>query len=102
MAINWQFEWFTTDGSPFISLEEWVMTLSPDDSDRYIAADRRQKDHRRQKVNEGNLVVTGDSYIWKDEQAETVNKENDPIWLEYWDRWQIETTSSCRIIRKEI
>jgi hypothetical protein len=102
MAINWKFEWYTTDGSPFISIEDWIKTLSVNEQTEFYNADRRQKSHRQEKINEGNLIVSSDNYVWKDEQAETVNKENDPIWLTYWDRWQIETSSSCRIIREEI
>jgi hypothetical protein len=102
MSIEWQFEWFTTDGGPFISLQDWIKTLSAEEQIEFYDADRRQKSNRQEKINEGNLIVDGSNYIWKDEQAETVNKENDPIWSEYWVRWQIETTSSCRMIRKEI
>ena len=102
MAIRWKFEWFTTDGSPFISIDEWVATLSIEDQNRYRDANIRQKTYRQEKVNEGNLVVADDDYIWKDETAENINKENDPIWLEYWDRWQVETSSSCRMVKEEI
>ena len=102
MAIRWKFEWFTTDGSPFISIDEWVATLSIEDQNRYRDANIRQKTYRQEKVNEGNLVVADDDYIWKDETAENINKENDPIWLEYWDRWQVETSSSCRMVKEKI
>ena len=103
MTINWQFEWFTTDGSPFISLQDWIKTLSAEEQIEFYDADRRQKSNRQEKINDGSLTIDKEGrYVWKDEQAETVNKENDTIWLEYWDRWQIETTSSCRIIREKI
>jgi hypothetical protein len=102
MAIHWKWVWFTTDGSPFISIEDWVDTLSIEDQNRYRDANIRQKAYRQEKINEGNLVVADDGYIWKDETAEVINKVNDPIWLEYWDRWQIETSSRWRMVREEI
>ena len=42
------------------------------------------------------------SYVWKDGEAEQHAKPNDPVWLEYWERWQRETNSTCRTIRTEI
>ena len=103
MAVKWNFEWFTTDGSPFISLDDWVKTLSVEEQKEFYNANLRQKSYRQEKINEGNLIVNKDnSYIWKDEQTEIINKPNDEIWLNYWGRWQVETSSSCRIIKEEI
>ena len=39
---------------------------------------------------------------WENEEAEKINKETDPIWSDYFFRWQQETKSSVRLIRKEI
>jgi hypothetical protein len=102
MAIRWKFEYYTTDGSSFISLDEWIATLTQEEQEIYKAADLRQKQYRQEKINEGNLVVLEDSYVWKDSGAEKINKLLDPIWSEYFDRWQQETKSGVRMERQEI
>ena len=102
MAIKWEFENYTTDGSQFISLDQWVATLSEEEQEIYKKADKRQKSYRQEKVTEGKLEVVQDGYIWENEEAEKINKEIDPIWSDYFFRWQQETKSSVRLTRKEI
>jgi hypothetical protein len=102
MAIEWEFVQYTTDGSKFISLDQWAATLTEDEQEEFRQADKRQKEYRAIVVEQGNLVVENNSYIWRDELAEQISKPYDPTWLDYWNRWQVETTSTCRINRKEI
>ena len=99
MTIEHKFEWFTTDGGPFISLIDWVNTLSVEEQQIFYAAKQQHEEYRQQKVNDGSLVISEiGSYIWKDSEAALINKKNDLVWCAYWDRWQVETTSTCRMV----
>ena len=102
MPIKWEFEWYTTDGSNFITIDDWIKTLTSEEQEEYREANARHKSYRADAINSGNFDLVDGSYVWKDGEAEQHAKPNDPIWLEYWDRWQRETNSTCRLIRTEI
>jgi hypothetical protein len=79
------------EGTTPITFEAWIETLSKEEQDEFRLADIRQKEFRKMVVDQGNLVVTNDGYVWKDKDAEKVNKPHDPTWDLYWGRWITET-----------
>lgn len=102
MPIKWEFECSTTDGSPVVTLLEWVCSLSTEDKKKWSDARIRQEAIREEKINDGSLQVTEHGYIWKDEPAELVNKKNDPVWEEMFARYKSECNIILNIKREEM
>jgi len=67
-------------------LYDWITTLSKEEQDEFRLADIRQKEFRKLIIDQENLKLTNDGYVWKDK----VGKPSDPTWLIYWNRWRIE------------
>ena len=65
--------------------------MSKEEQDEFRLADIRQKEFRKQVVDQGNLQVTNGGYVWKDKDALNIGKPTDPTWQIYWQRWINET-----------
>jgi hypothetical protein len=86
-----KFTYTWPEGKEKIEFRDWLRTLSQEEQDEYWAG-RRNGDRLRQiAIDEGRLEVIADGYLWRDEEAKKIHKENDPVWLKYWLRWQDET-----------
>ena len=91
MPILAKFVYTWPDGTTPIMFHDWINTLSKEEKDEFRLSDVRQKEFRKQVVDQGNLKVTDDGYIWKDKDALNTGKPTDPIWQIYWARWIHET-----------
>ena len=91
MPILSKFIYTWPEGSTPIMFYNWIKTLSKEEQDEFRLADIRQKEFRKIVVDQGNLEITDDGYVWKDADAEKVNKPHDPTWQIYWARWINET-----------
>lgn len=91
MPILSKFVYNWPNGTTPIMFHDWVTTLSKDEQDEFQLANIRQLEFRKQVVDQGNLQVTNDGYVWKDKDALNTGKPTDPIWQIYWNRWLSET-----------
>lgn len=92
MPIRQHFLDRTLDGRPYVSFWQWANSLPESERRELQDANDRQLAFRREAIRSGNLVVdprTND-YIWRDETASEVKKQQDPIWVSYWQRWMRE------------
>ena len=102
MPILSKFVYTWPDGTVPIMFHDWVNTLTKEEQDEFRLADIRQKEFRKIVVEQGNLEVTNDGYVWKDKDALTTNKPTDPTWQMYWTQWINETGVQFSIEQKEI
>lgn len=91
MPILSKFVYIWPPGAAQIQFYPWIATLTQAEQDEFRQADIRQKEFRKQVVDQGNLQVTNDGYVWKDENSLNISKPTDPTWIIYWDRWINET-----------
>ena len=91
MPILSKFIYTWPDGTIPIMFHNWINTLSKEEQDEFRLADIRQKEFRKQVVDQGNLQVTNGGYVWKDKDALNIGKPTDPTWQIYWQRWINET-----------
>ena len=99
MSIIDEFKFITPPGKKFIRIDVWIKTLSVAEQEEFCQAKQRQVSYRQEKINEGNLIVSNDRYIWKDQEAATINKTNDKIWQYYFERYLAETGIKFEIIK---
>ena len=102
MPILSKFIYTWPAGKSPIWIEQWVRTLPQSEQDEFRSADIRQKEFRKIVIDQGNLQVTNDGYVWKDKDALDVNKPTDPVWQIYWNRWLNETGVEFTIEQIEI
>jgi len=102
MSVLQKFIYIWPEGATPISFPNWILALTQSEQDEFRLADIRQKEFRKQVVDQGNLQVTDDGYIWKDKDALTTNKPTDPTWQIYWQRWIDETGVQFTIEQMEI
>jgi hypothetical protein len=91
MPILSKFIYTWPDGRTPIDLYQWLTTLPAEEQEEFRLADIRQKEFRKQVVDQGNMQITNDGYVWKDKNSLNIGKPTDPIWAIYWDRWINET-----------
>ena len=91
MPILSKFVYTWPDGTNPILFHDWINTLSKEEQDEFRLSDVRQKEFRKQVVDQGNMQITDDGYIWKDKDALNTGKPTDPTWQIYWTRWIHET-----------
>ena len=91
MSVVHQFKYITPPGKEFILLGVWIKTLSVAEQEEFYQAKQRQESYRQEKINEGNLKIDSGRYVWKDQEAATVNKPTDRIWQYYFERYLAET-----------
>ena len=79
---------------------QWLNQLPADEQARYKEAEKRQHDFRQQVIDSGKMSVDHDTYTWSDAEAAKQNKPNDPVWLEFWNRYLEETQTifNCEYI----
>ena len=91
MPILSKFIYTWPAGTTPIMFHVWINTLSKEEQDEFRLADVRQKEFRKLVVDQGNLQVTNDGYVWKNKDALDTGKPTDPTWQRYWQRWINET-----------
>jgi hypothetical protein len=96
MAKMQKFIWNYPSGTPS-TLDDWVLnTLPEEDQIRFNLARKAMDEGIQRAIDEGRLVaINEEGYIWKDDEALEINKYEDPIWKEYYDRWLSETGITC-------
>ena len=102
MPILSKFIYTWPDGTIPIMFVDWVNTMSKEEQDEFQLADIRQKEFRKIVVDQGNLTVTNDGYVWKDKDTLNTGKPTDPTWQIYWTRWINETGVQFTIEQIEI
>ena len=85
-------------GTTPVMIHDWITTLSKEEQDEFRLADIRQKEFRQLIIDQENLKLTNDGYVWKDK----VGKPNDPTWLIYWNRWRIDVGVQFTVDHTEI
>jgi hypothetical protein len=91
MPILSKFVYTWPAGAEQIQLYPWIATLTQAEQDEFRQADIRQKEFRKVVVDQGNMQITNDGYVWKDKDSLNTGKPADPTWMIYWDRWIRET-----------
>ena len=91
MPILSKFIYTWPPGAPQIKLYPWIATLSQEEQDEFRLADIRQKEFRKIVIDQENLKVTNDGYVWKDTDTLNTGKPTDPTWQIYFNRWINET-----------
>jgi hypothetical protein len=91
MPILSKFVYTWPPGTAQIQFHDWIRTLSTDQQDEFHQANIRQKEFRKLAVEQGNMQITDNGYIWKDKDALNIGKPTDPTWQIYWTRWIKET-----------
>ena len=91
MPILSKFVYTWPAGAKQIQLYPWIETLTQEEQDEFRQADIRQKEFRKQVVDQGNMQITNDGYVWKDKNSLNTGKPADPTWMIYWNRWIHET-----------
>jgi len=91
MPILSKFVYTWPPGATPIQFHNWIATLTQTEQDEFSLAEKRQKQFRQEVIDQGNLQVINDGYVWKDQAALAVNKPQDPTWAIYWGRWINET-----------
>jgi hypothetical protein len=102
MPILSKFIYTWPNGTIPIAFDAWIKTLSTEEQDEFRQADIRQKDFRKQVVDQGNMQITNDGYVWKDKDTLNIGKPTDPTWQIYWTRWINETGVQFTIEQTEI
>jgi hypothetical protein len=102
MPILSKFVYIWPDGTTPIDLYQWLTTLPTEKQDEFRQADIRQKEFRKQVVDQGNMQITNDGYVWKDKDALNTGKPNDPTWQMYWNQWIDKTGVQFTIEQTEI
>jgi hypothetical protein len=72
------------DGRPGIHLNDWVAMLSEEEQKQYHTAKDRHHAHRQAAIDSGELIRSGDDYVWRDKHA---SKPNDPEWVTFYQRY---------------
>jgi hypothetical protein len=96
MAVKHDFQYAVPEGKTFISLYDWVHTLTVAEQQEYADANERQLGFRQAAIESGDLILDesdpiNPSYVWKDEATAARGKPTDPIWKTYWERYIRET-----------
>ena len=92
MSLTQKFD-IKSPGDKFISIDDWIATLSVDEQEKFYLARERQLARRQQAIDNGHLTLTEDgSYEWTDEATfNTKSHGVDRIWYSYFHRWLTET-----------
>ena len=92
MTVLKKFNYSWPDGVTPLEFTEWIATLPQNEQDAFAAGKANQESFKQTAIDEGRLTVAEDgSYVWADQEAYAINKENDATWYAYWQRWQLET-----------
>lgn len=71
-----------------ITLENWVKTLSQEEQDRFFKARENNYAARQVAIDQGRMTITKDNnYVWANEQEYHKNKEHDPVFVDYFNRY---------------
>jgi hypothetical protein len=88
MPLFEKYSYIWKNGPPSsVILENWVLTLSQEEQQEFSKARERQYAYRQVAMDKGNMEIVPEGYKWRDEDAHTENKPNDPIWVKYFERW---------------
>jgi hypothetical protein len=85
-----------------ILFSDWLSKLPAEEQQRYHAARVQADALRQQAIDEGRMVITEDGYVWKDQSAFSIGKENDDECMDFYARYNAETGIIQTGIHKEI
>jgi hypothetical protein len=122
MPIEQEFVYKTHDGQPAMTLHHWIETLPLTEQAQFRAAELRQFDLRDLAIARGDLVVVNakpqarlartdpadkgivndTAYVWKDEATAALGKGTDPVWLEFFVRYQTENGIVFETVNKSV
>ena len=85
-----------------ILFSDWLSKLPAEEQQRYHAARVRADALRQRAIDEGRMVITEDGYVWKDQSAFSIGKENDDECIDFYTRYNAETGIIQTGIHKEI
>jgi len=105
MSVKTKYDLKAGDGrQKFLSIDEWVSTLSEDEQKTYRLSADRHAGYTQAAVDRGDLTVilspeTGETkHVWKDEEAKQRGKGWDPVWLTFWNRYLEENNLNFEIV----
>ena len=101
MTVLQKFEWTWPPGVKPISFIEWIESLPNDEKQECLDGMARQHSMRQQAIDRGDMVITDNGYIWKDEETAKRGKGIDEVWEKYWRRWQKETQATFSMTYEE-
>ena len=89
-----------------IDLHQWINTLSISEQQTFKEAQDRQFATRQLHIDSGDLKVEiKDSiqyYVWKDEETERIGKKQDPIWMQYFNRYLSENNIQFEVVKTKL
>jgi hypothetical protein len=95
------FEW--PEGVKPILFLDWIKLLPESEQEEFYQSKIRQENFRQQAVDQGRLQeITGNHYTWKNKQEAEINKETDPIWAQFWNRYLQETQTQFNVVYEEV
>ena len=97
MAVRHRFVYRWPDNVTPTTLESWVQTLSQQEKEEFLSAQCRQRQYRKEAINQGRMVIDSGTYVWRDEQTARENKPTDEIWHRYFRRYLQETQTEFSI-----
>ena len=72
----------------------WVESLSEQEQQEFHQANIRQLQLRQAAIDRGDLQLIDVDYHWKDQETYLKGKEADPVWQDFFDRWEREQNIS--------
>lgn len=122
MPVEQEFVYNTPDGQPAMTLHHWIETLPMTQQAQFRAAELRQFDLRDRAIARGDLVVVNatpkarlartdsadkgivndTAYVWKDQATAAQGKGTDPVWLEFFVRYQTENNISFELVNRSV
>jgi hypothetical protein len=115
MSIKQEFKFTPSDGKEFVTLYQWVDTLSATEQEEFKKAEQRQLAIRQQVISDKKLTIVKnsftdgaihDNYVWDESAVENKTLENykdyDETWVEFWGRYLEETNTKFEIIETNI
>ena len=101
MTVVQKFKYEWPDGVTPIEFIDWIRTLPELEQDEFFAAKRRQEDYRLDAINNGRLQLEHGTYVWKDQKEAKLNKQSDPVWVKFFQRYLAETHTKFSVIFEE-
>ena len=89
-------------GTELVTFLDWLLKLPIEEQQRYHAARIRADALRQQAIDEGLMIITDDGYVWRDQVAFRVGKQNDVECMEFYTRYNAETGIIQTGTQKEI
>ena len=115
MPVKQEFKYIPPEGKEFITLYQWISTLSKDEQEEFKKAEQRQLEIRQKVISNKKLTIVKnsytdgaihDNYVWDESAIKNKPperyKDYDGKWLSFWSRYLEETGTTFEIVETKI